>query len=50
MEPPEEDVTLLEIEELVKERLEILKGLEQLKERHSFLSAPFKTEFEKVRA
>ncbi|KAI6202868.1 hypothetical protein M3Y94_00490400 [Aphelenchoides besseyi] len=46
-EPPDEDIDLLEIDELVTERLKVLKTLERLKERYKFMSTAFKEAFEK---
>lgn len=47
-EKPEGEISLMEVQRLVKERMTILKALEQLKERFQFLSAQFKQEFEQV--
>jgi len=47
LDPPSEEVTLLECEELVAERLKVLQIVESLKERHKFMSVPFRAAFEK---
>lgn len=48
MDPPDEEITLLEAEELVAERLKILKLIERLKERYKFMSPNFKEAFTNV--
>lgn len=48
MDPPSEEVTLLEIEELVSERLKVLQMVERLRERYKFMSDTFKEMFDRV--